>query len=78
MTARKVSWTVVMRVAQESYTRGSAVNTALGSAGRSRLLELVRKSKGRPANLSKRERDEVQKLASKALSAARRPEQHRK
>ncbi len=38
---------------------------------RRRLLELIRKSKGRPSNLTERERRRVRDLAAKALAAAR-------
>ena len=61
-------------LSQEAGKRGSAVWRALGEKGRTRFIELVRKSKGRPdRNLSQRERDELRSLASEALKAARSP-----
>ena len=69
--AKKVPWTKVMVAAQLVYTRGSAAARALDAKERKTLLDLVKKSQGRPSNLSERERARVRELASKALTAAR-------
>jgi hypothetical protein len=70
-TARKIPWKRVLLVAQQLYVRGSAASRALSAAERKRLLDLVKKSQGRPSNLSERERARVKELAGKALTAAR-------
>ena len=70
-TAKKIPWKKVLLVAQQVYVRGSAASRALTSAERTRLLDLVKKSRGRASNLSERERRHVRELAGKALSAAR-------
>ena len=69
--ARRVPWTKVLVAAQLVYARGSAAAKALDAKERRTLLDLVRKSQGRPSNLSERERARVRELAGKALSAAR-------
>jgi hypothetical protein len=70
-TARKIPWAKVMVAAQLVYTRGSAAAKALDAKERKTLLDLVKKSQGRPANLTERERARVRELAGKALTAAR-------
>jgi hypothetical protein len=70
--ARRIPWKRVLLVAQLVYVKGSAVSKALTPAERKRLLDLVKKSQGRPSNLSERERARVKELAGKALTAARR------
>jgi hypothetical protein len=69
--ARRIPWKRVLLVAQLVYVKGSAVSKALTPAERKRLLDLVKKSQGRPSNLSERERARVKELAGKALTAAR-------
>lgn len=69
--ARRIPWAKVMIAAQLVYTRGSAAARALDARERQTLVELVRKSRGRPSMLSERERARVRELAGKALSAAR-------
>ena len=69
--AKKIPWAKVMVAAQLVYTRGSAAARALDAKERKVLLDLVKKSQGRPSNLSERERARVRELAGKALSAAR-------
>jgi hypothetical protein len=71
--ARRIPWKRVLFVAQQVYVRGSAASRALTPAERSRLLDLVKKSQGRPSNLTERERAHVRELAGKALDAARHP-----
>jgi hypothetical protein len=70
-TAKKIPWAKVMVAAQLVYTRGSAAAKALDAKERKTLLDLVKKSQGRPANLTERERARVRELAGKALTAAR-------
>lgn len=70
-TAKKIPWTKVMVAAQLVYTRGSAAAKALDAKERKALLDLVKKSQGRPGNLTERERTRVRELAGKALTAAR-------
>ncbi len=53
------------------YRKGSAASRALSESERKRLLDLVKKSQGRPSNLTERERARVRELAGKALTAAR-------
>ena len=71
IAARRVPWAKVLVAAQLVYARGSAAAKALDAKERRTLLDLVRKSQGRPSNLSERERARVRELAGKALSAAR-------
>jgi hypothetical protein len=71
-TAKKIPWKKVLLVAQLVYVKGSAASKALTAAERKRLLDLVKKSQGRPSNLTERERAHVRELAGKALTAARR------
>ena len=69
--ARRIPWAKVLVAAQLVYSRGSAAAKALDTKERQALLDLVKKSQGRPSNLSERERTRVRELAGKALSAAR-------
>lgn len=69
--AKKIPWAKVMVAAQLVYTRGSAAARALDAKERKALVDLVKKSQGRPSNLSERERARVRELAGKALTAAR-------
>ena len=70
-TARRIPWGRVLFAAQLAYRKGSAASRALSETERKRLLDLVRKSRGRPGNLTAQERARVRELAGKALSAAR-------
>jgi hypothetical protein len=72
-SAKRIPWKRVLLVAQQVYVRGSAASRALTPAERKRLLDLVKKSQGRPSNLTDRERARVKELAGKALAAARKP-----
>jgi hypothetical protein len=71
-TAKRIPWKRVLLVAQLVYVKGSAASKALTPAERQRLLDLVKKSQGRPSNLTEKERARVRELAGKALVAARR------
>jgi hypothetical protein len=72
-TAKRIPWKRVLLIAQQVYVRGSAASKALTPEERTRLLDLVKKSQGRPSNLTERERARVRELAGKAVSAARHP-----
>lgn len=71
---RRISWAQMLWLSQETLKRGSAVGRALGQDGRPRFVALVRKSNGRPGNLTKAEQRELRDLASAAWSAALHPE----
>jgi hypothetical protein len=66
-----VPWKKVLLAAALVYRKGSAAARALTPSERQRLLDLVKKSQGRPSNLTDRERTRVKELSSKALQAAR-------
>jgi hypothetical protein len=74
--ARRLSWAQVLWLSQEALKRGSAVGRELGPDGRARVVDLVRKSNGRPGNLTPREREELRKLAMSVWDAAVHPERH--
>jgi hypothetical protein len=74
--ARRLSWAQILWLSKEALERGSAVGRELGPNGRARALELVRKSNGRPGNLTPREREELRKLAMTVWDAAVHPERH--
>ena len=74
--AKRLSWAQVLWLSQEALKRGSAVGRELGPHGRARVMELVRKSNGRPGNLTKHERDELRRLAMLVWDAAVHPERH--
>ena len=74
--ARRLSWAQVLWLSQEAIKRGSAIGRELGPNGRERIMELVRKSNGRPGNLTRREREELRRLAMSVWNAAVHPEQH--
>ncbi len=71
IAAKKIPWTKVIIAGQFAYRKGSAGAKALTPSERSRLLELLRKSQGRPNNLTERERHRIRELAGKVLAAAR-------
>ncbi|HEX6115625.1 MAG TPA: hypothetical protein VFY99_00900 [Solirubrobacterales bacterium] len=74
--ARRLSWAQVLWLSREALKRGSAIGRELGPNGRARMVELVRKSNGRPGNLTARERDELRRLAMQVWDAAVHPEKH--
>ena len=76
--ARRIPWKRALFVAQQLYVRGSAASRALTAAERKRLLDLVKKSQGRPSNLTERERARVRELAGKGLDAVRNPDKYKK
>ena len=70
-TAKRIPWKKVLLAAALVYKKGTAASKALTPTERKRLLDLVKKSQGRPSNLTERERARVRDLAGKALKAAR-------
>ena len=76
MLVRRISWKQMLFLSQQAYVRGSAVGRELGPHGRARMIELARKSNGRPGNLTPRERDELRQLAMSVWDAARHPDRH--
>ena len=73
---RRLSWAQVLWISQEAIKRGGAVGRELGPNGRARMVELVRKSAGKPGNLTARERTELRDLASRVWDAVAHPERH--
>jgi hypothetical protein len=73
---KRLSWARVLWLSKEALERGSAVGRELGPDGRARVLDLLRKSNGRPGNLTPRERDELRKLAMSVWDAAVHPDRH--
>ena len=61
----------MIAVSALAYQRGSAAWGALSADERRSLRDLVAKSRGRPSNLTLRERERVRALAAKALHGAR-------
>lgn len=65
--AKRVPWLKVWAMATWLVAKGRAhVNDNLTEAERSELRKLVTKSKGRPTNLSQRDRDRVKTIVKKA------------
>ena len=69
--ARAVSWTALYKTAMWVYSKGQNVWDNLTAAERSELGNLLRKSKGRRANLSTKETDRLKELARKGYSGER-------
>jgi hypothetical protein len=72
-TAKRIPWKRVLLIAQQAYVRGSAASKALTPAERKNLVDIAKKSQGRPSNLTDRERARMRELAFKAYNAARYP-----
>jgi len=67
MLARRVPWMRAWVVAQWLYRHGrDRLEKNLDAGERADLWELMKKSKGRPPNLSRRERDRFLALVRKA------------
>jgi len=65
---RRVPWTMVWGAAVWLVEQGrERVERNLSKKERQELLRLVQKSKGRPANLSSRERTRLKSIAGKAI-----------
>ena len=65
---RAVPWLTLYATGKWIYGHGRRAWNNLDAGERQKLGELVRKSKGRRANLSKRERDEFSSLVKKAVT----------
>jgi hypothetical protein len=63
---RALNWIALFEAARFLYRHGKRSWDNLTPQERSRLGELVRKSKGRRSNLSERERDQLWELVRKA------------
>jgi len=64
--ARNVQWAVVMRVAMRIAQEGRRRWDRLSAREQREVTRLVRKSKGRPANLTPSERTELRGIVWKA------------
>ena len=65
--AKRVPWLKVWAAAAWLAAKGRAhVNANLTDAERTELRKLVTKSKGKPTNLSQRDRDRVKAIVKKA------------
>ena len=69
--ARAVSWTVLYKSAMWLYGKGQQFWDNLTGAERSELGQLLRKSKGRRANLSANETERMKDLVRKGFSGER-------
>lgn len=65
--ARAVSWTALYKSAMWLYGRGQQFWDNLTRSERSELGDILRKSKGRRANLSSRETDRLKDLVRKGF-----------
>ena len=66
--ARTVRWLALYETARMVYGQGKRVWDNLEPAERETIGELLRKSRGRRANLSERERGELWALVKKAVT----------
>ncbi len=69
--ARRIPWRRVIFAATLAYRKGTGAYNGLSDSERKRFGDLIKKSQGRPSNLTQRERDRIRELAGKALDAAR-------
>ena len=69
---KAIPWVRVYVLSEWAYRKGRAAHGGLDTSERSELGGLLRKSKGRRANLTGREVDRLRVLAAKAFDAARR------
>jgi hypothetical protein len=76
--AREIPWPELRRNASAVFLMLQAGWGALDERERARVSELVRKSRGRPHNLSKAEARELGGLAGRAAAAARKAAPPRK
>jgi hypothetical protein len=70
--AREIPWPELRRQATSVFLALQAGWTALEEHERREVARLVRKSRGRPRNLTKGEARDLGRLAGKAATAARR------
>lgn len=69
--ARAVPWTILYKSATWLYGRGQQFWDNLGAGERKELGDLVKKSKGRRANLSEREAERLRNIVRKGFSGER-------
>ena len=67
MSARRVPWKTLFVAGQQLYQRGRAFRDNLTAAERTRLGEILRKSKGRRSNLTDPEVGELTGLVRKGI-----------
>jgi hypothetical protein len=67
---RAVQWAAVYEAARLVYSQGRRIYDNLSPAERERLGQLLRKSRGRRANLSEREQRRVFELVRKAVTGS--------
>ncbi len=70
--SRALPWAKIYVVGTWAYRKGRAAHGGLTDSERSELGRLLKKSKGRRSNLSRREFERLRGLGIKALDAARR------
>lgn len=67
--ARDTDWNLLIRRARELVLKGwDRVRDNLSAAEQRELLDLLRRSRGRPGNLSSRERRRLRELVQKAAT----------
>jgi len=66
-----MSWTALYKAAMWLYGKGQQAWDNLPSAERSELGQILRKSKGRRANLTTRETERLRELVRKGFSGER-------
>ena len=69
---RALPWAKIYFLGELAYRKGKAVHGGLTEAERAELGRLLKKSRGRRRNLSKREFERLRGLGVKAFEAARR------
>jgi hypothetical protein len=69
---RALPWARIYFLGELAYRKGRAVHGGLSEAERGELGKLLKKSKGRRRNLSRREFERLRVLGLKAFEAARR------
>jgi hypothetical protein len=69
---KALPWARIYVLSEWAYRKGRAVHGGLSESERSELGRLLRKSKGRRANLTQKEFDRLRGLGMKAFAAARR------
>ncbi len=69
---KALPWARIYVLGEWAYRKGRAVHGGLSESDRAELGRLLRKSKGRRANLSRGEFERLRALGLKALDAGRR------
>jgi hypothetical protein len=68
---RRVQWVYILEAARWLYTHGRRSWERLSDRERRELARIVRKTRGRPGNLTPRERDELRRIVIKAVGFER-------